>query len=164
MADRHLIDVHVLLVHDDHVLLTRRRDTNPAFDDLWHLPSGKLDAGDFAAAQDLSYKAILEAARALTYERFPNVGTDPQEIHDEFKKHLVDTQLFRDHYAGDKFYDYFKNAHNRRNDKLDGELVSHQVQEATLFIEASHACVERMDKAKAAAQPAAAAPAAAPAE
>jgi hypothetical protein len=124
----------------------------------------KLDAGDLAGAQEASYKAMLEAARALTYERFPNVGTDPQEIHDEFKKHLVDTQLFRDHYAGDKFYDYFKNAHNRRNDKLDAELVSHQVQEATLFIEASHACVERMDKAKAEAQPKPVAAAPAPAE
>ena len=124
----------------------------------------KLDAGDIAGAQDASYKAMIEAARALTYERFPNVGTDPVEVHDEFKKHLVDTQLFRDHYAGDKFYDYFKNAHNRRNDKLDAELVSHQVQEATLFIEASHACVERMDKAKAEAQPKPVAAAAAPAE
>ena len=46
MADRHLIDVHVLLVRDAHVLLTRRRDTNPMFDGLWHLPSGKLDAGE----------------------------------------------------------------------------------------------------------------------
>ena len=73
----------------------------------------KLDAGDIAGAQDLSYKAMLEAARALTYERFPNVGTDPQEIHDEFKKHLVDTQLFRDHYAGDKFYDLLTNALTR---------------------------------------------------
>ncbi|MFC6094914.1 NUDIX hydrolase [Saccharothrix lopnurensis] len=46
MADRHLIDVHLLLVRDDDVLLTRRRDTNPLFDGLWHLPSGKLDAGE----------------------------------------------------------------------------------------------------------------------
>lgn len=122
----------------------------------------KLDAGEYAAAQELSYKAMVEAARALTYEQFPNVGTDPQEVHDEFKKHLVDTKLFRDQYAGDKFAEYFYNAHKRRGDKLDAEAVSHQVQEATLFIEASHACVERMDKAKAAtAQPAAAA---APAE
>jgi 8-oxo-dGTP diphosphatase len=36
----------VLLVRDDQVLLTRRRDTNPQFDGLWHLPSGKLDAGE----------------------------------------------------------------------------------------------------------------------
>jgi 8-oxo-dGTP diphosphatase len=46
MADRHLIDVHVLLVRDGQVLLTRCRDTNPIFDGRWHLPSGKLDAGE----------------------------------------------------------------------------------------------------------------------
>jgi 8-oxo-dGTP pyrophosphatase MutT (NUDIX family) len=46
MADRHLIDVHVLLVRDDQVLLTRRRDANPVFDGRWHLPSGKLDASE----------------------------------------------------------------------------------------------------------------------
>ncbi|WP_434445691.1 NUDIX domain-containing protein [Lentzea sp. E54] len=46
MADRHLIDVHVLLVRDGEVLLSRRRDPDPRFDDRWHLPSGKLDAGE----------------------------------------------------------------------------------------------------------------------
>jgi 8-oxo-dGTP diphosphatase len=46
MADRHLIDVHVLLVEDGQLLLTQRRDPNPAFDGLWHLPSGKVDAGE----------------------------------------------------------------------------------------------------------------------
>jgi 8-oxo-dGTP diphosphatase len=46
MADRHLVDVHVLLIRDGEVLLTQRRDTNPDFDGRWHLPSGKLDAGE----------------------------------------------------------------------------------------------------------------------
>lgn len=46
MADRHLVDVHVLLVRDGQVLLTQRRDTNPDFDGRWHLPSGKLDADE----------------------------------------------------------------------------------------------------------------------
>ncbi|CCH29547.1 NUDIX domain-containing protein [Actinosynnema sp. NPDC047251] len=46
MADRHLIDVHLLLVRDGQVLLTRRRDADPRFDGRWHLPSGKLDAGE----------------------------------------------------------------------------------------------------------------------
>ncbi|SDF81357.1 ADP-ribose pyrophosphatase YjhB, NUDIX family [Lentzea fradiae] len=50
MADRHLIDVHLLLVRDDEVLLSRRRDHNPVFNRLWHLPSGKLDAGESALA------------------------------------------------------------------------------------------------------------------
>ncbi len=48
MADRHLIDVHVLLVADGDILLTQRRDTTLTFDGLWHLPSGKLDAGESA--------------------------------------------------------------------------------------------------------------------
>lgn len=48
MADRHLIDVHLLLVRDGQLLLIRRRDTDPLFDGLWHLPSGKLDAGESA--------------------------------------------------------------------------------------------------------------------
>jgi 8-oxo-dGTP diphosphatase len=50
MADRHLVDVHVLLLRDDRVLLTRRRDRNPLFDGRWHLPSGKLDAGESVLA------------------------------------------------------------------------------------------------------------------
>jgi 8-oxo-dGTP diphosphatase len=50
MADRHLIDVHLLLVRDNRVLLIRRRDTNPTFDGRWHLPSGKLDAGESVPA------------------------------------------------------------------------------------------------------------------
>ncbi|WP_424187608.1 NUDIX hydrolase [Actinokineospora sp. G85] len=36
-----MIDVHVLLLRDNHVLLTRRRGTYG--DGMWHLPSGKLD-------------------------------------------------------------------------------------------------------------------------
>lgn len=50
MVDRHLIDVHILLIRDDHLLLSRRRDVDPRFDGLWHLPSGKLDAGESVLA------------------------------------------------------------------------------------------------------------------
>ncbi len=46
MPDRHLIDVHLLLVDGDRVLLSKRRDPDPAFDGRWHLPAGKLDAGE----------------------------------------------------------------------------------------------------------------------
>ncbi|WP_228782992.1 NUDIX domain-containing protein [Nocardia abscessus] len=44
MADRHLVDVHILLVRDDELLLTQRR--GDMFAGRWHLPSGKLDAGE----------------------------------------------------------------------------------------------------------------------
>jgi 8-oxo-dGTP diphosphatase len=50
VPDRHLIDVHVLLIRDAELLLTKRR--GGPWDGLWHLPSGKLDAGEdiFSAA------------------------------------------------------------------------------------------------------------------
>lgn len=43
-----IIDVHVLLVRDDKVLLTQRRGTYGG--GMWHLPSGKLDAGESVLA------------------------------------------------------------------------------------------------------------------
>jgi 8-oxo-dGTP diphosphatase len=58
--NRHLIDVHVLLIQDDQVLLTQRRDQNPHFDGLWHLPSGKLDTGESVLAA-----AAREAAEEI---------------------------------------------------------------------------------------------------
>ncbi|GAB3494110.1 NUDIX domain-containing protein [Amycolatopsis cihanbeyliensis] len=39
-----IIDVHVLLVRGDELLLTQRRGTYGS--GMWHLPSGKLDAGE----------------------------------------------------------------------------------------------------------------------
>ena len=70
MADRHLIDVHVLLVQHDRILLTQRRDIDhPAFDGRWHLPSGKLDADESA----------LEAA-AREAEEEVGVLIDPADL------------------------------------------------------------------------------------
>lgn len=69
MADRHLIDVHLLLVRDGEVLLSRRRDRNPRLDGLWHLPSGKLDAGE----------SVLAAAVREAYEEV-GVVIDPADL------------------------------------------------------------------------------------
>ncbi|MCP2333976.1 ADP-ribose pyrophosphatase YjhB, NUDIX family [Actinoalloteichus cyanogriseus DSM 43889] len=69
MADRHLIDVHLLLVRDDQLLLSRRRDTNPSFDGLWHLPSGKLDARE----------SVLDAAAREAHEEV-GVLIDPNDL------------------------------------------------------------------------------------
>jgi 8-oxo-dGTP diphosphatase len=60
MADRHLIDVHVLLIRDDQVLLSQRLDPNPEFDRLWHAPSGKLDADE-----SVLDAAVREAAEEI---------------------------------------------------------------------------------------------------
>ncbi|MBB5915103.1 8-oxo-dGTP pyrophosphatase MutT (NUDIX family) [Nocardia transvalensis] len=69
MADRHLIDVHVLLTDkDDRLLLTRRRGSDE-FDGRWHLPSGKLDA-----LEPISVAAAREA-----YEEV-GVSIDPADL------------------------------------------------------------------------------------
>ncbi|WP_228122478.1 NUDIX domain-containing protein [Saccharothrix syringae] len=45
------MDVHVALVRGDgHVLLIRRRDSDSRFDGLWHLPAGKVEAGESLVA------------------------------------------------------------------------------------------------------------------
>ena len=40
------------------------------------------------------------AARALTREKNPNLGSDADEVVGEFRKHFYDTQLFFDPFAG----------------------------------------------------------------
>jgi 8-oxo-dGTP diphosphatase len=69
VADYHLIDVHVLLIRDDEVLLTQRRDPNPDFDGHWHAPSGKLDA-----AESVLDAAVREAAEEV------GVVIDPADL------------------------------------------------------------------------------------
>jgi sulfite reductase (ferredoxin) len=123
----------------------------------------KLEQGALAEAAGLAYQAMLEAAKALTRDRYQNLGDDPNEVVSEFKKHLVETQLFRDPYAGDKFAHYLFRAHDQGAAQWTAEPTRQRVQEAQLFIEAAHACVERIDKQNAAAQAAPATPAAPPA-
>jgi sulfite reductase (ferredoxin) len=127
----------------------------------------KLDQGATKEAADLAYQAMLEAAKAVTRDRYQNLGDEPNEVIAEFKKHLVETQLFRDPYAGDKFAHYLFRAHDEHGaGSFNPEQARQRVQEAQLFIEAAHACVERIDKMNAATQApsAPAAPPPAPAE
>ncbi len=74
MADRHLIDVHVLLVRDGDIMLTQRRDPNPTFDGLWHLPSGKLDAGE-SVLQAAAREAEEEVGVLIDPAHFRHVHT-----------------------------------------------------------------------------------------
>ncbi|MEU7476244.1 NUDIX domain-containing protein [Lentzea sp. NPDC042327] len=73
MPDRHLIDVHVLLLRAGQVLLSLRRDTDPRFDGVWHLPSGKLDRGESVPAA-----AVREAREEVGVEIDP---ADLRHVH-----------------------------------------------------------------------------------
>ncbi|MFC8046280.1 NUDIX domain-containing protein [Nocardia sp. NPDC057353] len=48
MITRHVVDVHALLTRQDEILLSLRR-SGDEFDARWHLPAGKLEAGEPAA-------------------------------------------------------------------------------------------------------------------
>ncbi|MEV0357278.1 NUDIX domain-containing protein [Nocardia sp. NPDC050697] len=65
MITRHLVDVHVLLTRRDEILLSLRR-SGDEFDARWHLPAGKLEAGEPAALG-----AVREAREEVGVEIAP---------------------------------------------------------------------------------------------
>ncbi|MFC9892824.1 NUDIX domain-containing protein [Nocardia sp. NPDC127579] len=77
MADRHLVDVHVLLIRDGHLLLSKRRGDDE-FDGLWHLPAGKLEVGESATAA-----AVREAREEI------GVDIDPVDLRHIHTAHVV---------------------------------------------------------------------------
>ncbi|WP_410674192.1 NUDIX hydrolase [Amycolatopsis sp. cmx-4-68] len=78
MSDGHhtIIDVHVLLVRDAEVLLTQRRGSYGG--GMWHLPSGKLDAGE-----SLPVGAAREAAEEV------GVRIDPADLRHAHTVHVA---------------------------------------------------------------------------
>lgn len=78
MPHRTLIDVHVLLVRDGAMLLSRRRGDYG--DGMWHLPSGKLDAEESVPAA-----AVREAAEEV------GVLIDPADLHHVHTLHVRDS-------------------------------------------------------------------------
>jgi 8-oxo-dGTP pyrophosphatase MutT (NUDIX family) len=73
------VDVHVLLLRGAELLLSRRRSADE-FDGLWHLPAGKLEAGESALAA-----AVREAGEEV------GVLIDPADLRHVHSAHVVDT-------------------------------------------------------------------------
>ncbi|WP_278260462.1 NUDIX domain-containing protein [Nocardia sp. AG03] len=65
MIPRHVVDVHLLLIRGDQILLSLRR-SGDKYDNHWHLPSGKLEAGESARVG-----AAREAAEEVGVEIVP---------------------------------------------------------------------------------------------
>ena len=89
-----------------------------------------LDDGNVETAGQRAYSAMLTAARALVQERNPNVGKDAEEIVGEFRKHLYDTQVFWDPYAGGKFSQYLFRIHEEKGVANDTETAHQMIEEA----------------------------------
>ena len=102
-------------------------------------------------AEDLAYKAMLSAARALVRTEYIDVTEDPGDIISEFKKRFFDNERFFDKYAKGKFGSYLLRRFESPPNLADGHAAKERVEESLLFIEATHACDARISAAAAAA-------------
>ncbi|MSR20160.1 MAG: nitrite/sulfite reductase [Gemmatimonadetes bacterium] len=103
-----------------------------------------LDAGDLPKAQDMAYRAMLTAAKALVQTEFLDIRDDANDILREFRTRFHETKRFHDKFAGPKFANYLFAAQEAGADGGRPDQVRQRVQEAQLFIEAAYACYEKM--------------------
>ncbi len=88
-----------------------------------------------------------EPRSALTREKNPNLGEEADEIVREFRKHLVDTNLFSDPYAGGKFAHFLLRTHRDGINGVSEEAAHQLIEEAQLFVDAAHQCYSRLSGA-----------------
>jgi sulfite reductase (ferredoxin) len=111
-----------------------------------------LEKGDFKAADESAFAAMVEAARGLVRLRVPDVSSDVDVVVAEFRTHLLEPQVFWDKYAGAKFAQYFLQRYEDTARAYSQEASHHLIEEAQLFIEAAHACHMRIVESAAAAR------------
>lgn len=104
-----------------------------------------MDAGDYAAAYDSAFNAMLHAAKALVKTQFLDIPENADQIVAEFRTRFIDTELFHDRAAGAKFANYLFRHHEERVENPTREVAHQIIEEAQLFIEAAHACYGRMN-------------------
>jgi len=108
-----------------------------------------LDEDAYGKAGDLAYRGMVLAARALVLTQYLDVGEEPEQIVAEFRKRFYETELFFDKYAKGKFAQYLFARHEEPNPNPDSDSVHRLIEEAQLFIEATHACEGRLSGAAA---------------
>jgi sulfite reductase (ferredoxin) len=104
-----------------------------------------LDDGHYEQADKRAYQAMLLAARALVRTQFLDVGDDPDTIVREFKTRFYDTELFFDPFAKGKFARYLFSRHENPTGTVTADHAHQTVEEAQLFIEATHAAEARVN-------------------
>ena len=111
----------------------------------------KLEAGDYAKADELAYGSMLQAAQGLVKELWYDVPNEPDVIVKEFRTRLYEPKLFWDRFAGGKFAQDFFRRHENPPKQHMLDPTHRLIEEAQLFIEAAHACSDKLQEKKAAA-------------
>ena len=104
----------------------------------------QLEADDVARAEALAYGAMLQAAKGLIKTELIDISDDPDQIVTEFRSRFFDTQIFFDKYAGGKFAQYLFRRHARGERPAERDAARQLIEEAQLFLEATHACQARL--------------------
>ena len=110
-----------------------------------------LDEGEFRNAYTTAYQAMVAGARALVRMEFLDVGDDADEVIAEFRTRFVDTELFFDPFAKDKFARYLFRMQQERLDDPTHDDAHRAIEECQLFIEGAFACYNRVSDAEASA-------------
>ena len=97
-----------------------------------------LDAGQYREADERAYKAMLTAAKTLVQLQWTDVPDDAGLIVREFKTRFVDTQIFWDRFHADQFSRYLFVRHEGADTRYTSDTAHKLVEEANLFIDASH--------------------------
>ena len=103
-----------------------------------------LDEGDHEGASTTAYMAMVHAAKALVKTQFLDIAEDPEKIVSEFRTRFVETQLFWDKYAKDKFANYLFRNHDNPAREYTADSARSVTEEAGLFIEATYRCFDAM--------------------
>jgi sulfite reductase (ferredoxin) len=104
----------------------------------------QLEAGDFERADALAYGAMLQAARGLIKTENIDISDDAEQIVAQFRTRFFDTELFFDRFAGGKFAQYLFRRHARQTPASGADTARQLIEEAQLFVEATHACQARL--------------------
>lgn len=102
------------------------------------------DQTSVARSAELSLQAMLSSAQALIKMQNIDIADDSEVIINEFRERFYETELFFDPYAKGKFARYLFNAYEHRDESKNIDIALRLIEEAGLFIEAAHACYQRM--------------------
>jgi sulfite reductase (ferredoxin) len=97
-----------------------------------------LDAGQFKAADEKAYAAMLTTAKTLVQLQWIDVPDDANVIIEEFRKRFVDTKLFWHTQHADQFSRYLFVRHEGADTRFTSETAHKLIEEANLFIDAAH--------------------------
>ena len=109
-----------------------------------------LDQGDSAVAADKAFAAMVTAAKALVRHMGHEVRDDAEDVVAAFRRYLHDTGVFHDPFVGGKFAGYLLREGRSSSNQETG--ARQQIDEAQLFLEAAHACYQRLTEEAASAR------------